>query len=121
FETEAYRIRRRARSYDKVIFEPPPVAVIDHVDSGIDTRGSNFRIHRNIGAPLPWIVPEEVIRWRGVYPNLRGTDARDRQELSSSGPTPRGSMQRRLTSERNRDHGRARGTLLARRPVRDWL
>ena len=49
---------------DKVILEPALVAVIDHIDSGINLRVSNASVIGDVSAPGSWIRAREVITRR---------------------------------------------------------
>ncbi len=51
----------RSGREDKIIFETAPIAVIDHIDSGINLRVANASVVGNVTVPSRWIRAGKVI------------------------------------------------------------
>src|ERR1700688_150841 len=52
----------RARCDHEVIFELPLIGpVVDQVDSWIDVAVSDLAVGRDIGAPLVWVVADQIV------------------------------------------------------------
>jgi hypothetical protein len=61
FESELDIIWIRTRSNKEVVFKLPLIAFVKKVDSRVDVPILDLLVVGNIGAPLSWIIPDEIV------------------------------------------------------------
>ena len=63
FETEFHGARIRMRRDYKIVLELLLVAVIDHIDAGIDALVVNLAVDGHVCVPVAWVIAYQVINF----------------------------------------------------------